>query len=290
MSELTRGVTAGDVVASAAEAVGRTARQNRPWIERLARVGFVAQALVYLMIGWLALRAAMEARDVRADAAGALGALNAQQYGALALVVIAIGSFGFALWQSIAAITDAGNEGTSARGIVHRVGRAVSSVLYLMLGAAAFRMLRGSGHSAQGGDAVRNSTVQIMRAPAGRWLIGLVGVIVLAYAAHEFYSAYHAKMIDRLDLSSLSPRGRDVATQLGRTGIAAHGVVLALVGWFVFRAAIDNNGWHAGGPAAAIRAIAVNQGARAMGVVAVGLLAYGLFQLVQARYRRVELP
>ncbi len=279
------------VAAAAVDHVKRSAGAARPWLERLARVGFVSQAVVYLVIGSLAMRVARGAGRANADSSGALTALATQQFGAAALLIVAIGSFGSAAWHLVAAITNAGREGKGAWGIISRVGRGVSAVMYVLLGIAAIRTLarRGAPVHARG-DAVRNAASSVMHLPAGRALMGIIGAIVIAVACYELYAAYHAKVVDRLDLSTLSPRARAVVTHCGRAGTVAHAVVLALVGWFALHAALTDDARRAAGPAAAVRSIATLEGSRALVVVAIGLIAHGLFQLAQAKYRRVELP
>jgi hypothetical protein len=118
--------------------------------------------------------------------------------------------------------------------------------------------------------------------------VGIIGAAVVAYAVYQLYCAWAARVRERLDLAQLSNDAAQWVVRLGRFGVAARGVVLGLVGWFLIRAAVSYD-WHrASGFGGALRLLARQaHGAWVFGTVALGLMAYGLYQLVQAQYRRI---
>jgi len=76
----------------------------------------------------------------------------------------------------------------------------------------------------------------------------------------------------------------------GRLGLFAQGVVFGLIGLFLFRAALHANPGEAGGLDVALQTLARQpHGTLLLGVTSVGLLGYGIFMLVSARYRRLAL-
>jgi hypothetical protein len=124
--------------------------------------------------------------------------------------------------------------------------------------------------------------------PPGRWLVGVIGAGIVAYAVYQLYCAWAARVRERLDLTQLSNDAARWVVRIGRFGLAARGVVLGIVGWFLIRAAVSYDRHRASGFGGALRVIArQDHGAWLLGAVAFGLMAYGLYQLVQARYRRI---
>jgi Domain of Unknown Function (DUF1206) len=279
----------GATAAAVAGQARRAARQARPWIDRMARVGFLAQALVYLVIGGLAVRAAGGWGRVPTDAVGALRPLVKGPFGAVPLIVIAVGAFAYATWQVVAAFSDAGGEGTSAWGLTVRAGRVIGAVLYTMLGAGAIGLL---SHPEGGkGDAVRRYTTQVMEAPYGKWVVVLIGLGVLGFGVYEVADGCRGDVCARLDLSAMSRATHRWAQALGRFGNVAHGVIFGLIGGFLLRAALHTNPREAAGLGGALRTLWRGVGSPwLLGVIALGLVAYGIFQLTHACYRRVETP
>jgi Domain of Unknown Function (DUF1206) len=275
------------VVANRTVGVARTAaRRLTPWVERLARVGFVADAVVYLLIGALAARAALGVGGKATDPQGALRVIVGRPFGQVMLAIIGLGFFGYAAWQTIAAATNAEGDGTGARGVALRVCRLWTALVYVALGLLSFRLLRGASNGGSGG--VREWAARLWSWPLGRWLVGIIGAGVVAYAVYQLYCAWTARVRERLNLTELSNDAAQWVVRLGRFGVAARGVVLALVGWFLVHAAVSHDWHYASGFSGALRVLARQaHGAWLFGAVAFGLVAYGLYQLVQARYRRI---
>jgi hypothetical protein len=275
------------VVADRAVVTARTAaRRLAPWVEQLARVGFVADAVVYLVIGALAARAALGVGGRATDPPGALRAIVGQPFGHVLLVILGLGFFGYAAWQAIAAATNAEGDGTGATGVALRVCRIATALVYAALGLLSFRLLRGA--SGGGSRGVGEWATRLWSWPPGRWLVGIIGAGIVAYAVYQLYCAWAARVRERLDLTQLSNDAAQWVVRIGRFGLAARGVVLGLVGWFLIRAAVSYDRHRASGFGGALRVIArQDHGAWLLGAVAFGLMAYGLYQLVQARYRRI---
>ena len=145
-----------------------------PWIERLARLGFLARGLVYVLIGVLAIRVAFGLGRRYADAGGVLRVLLAEPFGRVLLVVVAAGLLGFAAWQAAAAIFDLERQGARFSGWLARVGYAVSAFVHLALGVDALRLVVATrpGRSI---DPVHYWTVRALSAPHGTWLVAMVG-------------------------------------------------------------------------------------------------------------------
>jgi hypothetical protein len=258
-----------------------------PWVRRLARLGYAAKGVVYVLLGGLALESAAGSSERPEDSHGALAVVLEGPFGRALLAVLAVGLAGYVLWRAVEAALDPEGHGSDAKGIGKRLGLALSAVLYGGLTVEAVRLLRGAGGGA--GDGTEDWTARVLQAPLGRGLVGLAGAGVLAYGLYELRRAWTADLGERLDLSELGASERTWVVRFGRAGSAARGVVFVVIGGFLVLAALQSDAQEARGMAGALATLERQpQGPWLLGAVAAGLVAYGLFQLVQARYRRIR--
>ena len=263
------------------------AREAAPWIDRFARLGYVASATVYIVIGILAARAAFGAGGRTTGTRGALQTIVEQPMGRVLLAVVAAGMFGFAAWQLVAALTDSERKGTEPKGLALRAGMVGTAVIYTGLGVAAVQLVMGAG-GANDGERAEHWTARLLALPLGRWVVGLVGAGVIGYGLYQLYRAYIAKVRKHLDLSTLSAAAATWVVRFGRFGVGARGVVFAIIGWFLVRAATERDASEASDLGEALATLERQPyGAWLLSAVALGFVAYGLYQLVNARYRRI---
>lgn len=262
------------------------------WIQILARLGYFAKGVVYLLVGGLALRSATSTGGRTEDSSGAIRSLLDEPFGEVFLVAIGVGLLGYMLWRIVQALLDPEHEGGDAKGIATRAAYLISGVLYAALAIEAFRLGLGSSSGGSGGSSGGGAdhwTAMAMQQPLGRWAVGLVGLGLIAFALYEFRKAVTADIDDRLDLSELGATGRSWVVRIGRAGLAARGVVFVLIGWFLIRAAVQQNPSEAGGLEEALETLQGQAyGPWLLGLVAAGLVAYGLFQIVKGRYRLIR--
>ena len=258
-----------------------------PWIERLARVGFAAKAVLYTVVGVLALRAAMGAGGRTTGSKGALATLLDQRFGAVILVVVAAGLFGYAAWRIAEAILDPEHRGHDAKGLAVRSSFAARGIFHAALGVQAIRLAMGSGG---GGDqATEEWTARVLDAPFGGWLVVGAGLSVAGYGLYQLYRAWAAKLSKQLDLSRLSREAGSWLIKVCRVGIGARGVVFAVVGAYLVRAGVAHNANQAATTGEALSVIGRQPfGEWLLAGVAVGLIAYGAYEVVQARYRVIR--
>ncbi|HEX5723995.1 MAG TPA: DUF1206 domain-containing protein [Longimicrobiaceae bacterium] len=269
--------------------VREAARQAAPWVERLARLGYAARGVVYFVVGLLAVRAAFGSGRP-AGPGGALETILRQPLGRVLLGVVALGLAGYALWRLVQAVLDPEHKGSDGKGLLKRAGSALSGVLYAGVALAAARMALGSPGGGDGGDGeARHWTAVLLQQPAGRWLVALVGAGIAAYGAYQLYRVHASSPTKRLDVARLDPRARQWLERGGRLGWAARGVVFGVMGIFVVRAALQYDPGEARGLQGALRTLQEQAyGPWLLGVVGMGLMAYGVFELVKARYRRIR--
>lgn len=274
--------------ASEAKATARSAATSQPVIW-LARLGYAARGIVYLIIGGLAIKLATGFGGKITDQHGALQAISQEPFGKFLLVIVVIGLVGYALWKFIEAFFDTDSVGTRAKGMVSRVGDVATGIAYALLALGAISIITGSGNGGKSSNAsTQDWTAKLLHNPFGVFLVVVIGLIVIAVAAYLFYRAYAADFRKRLNLSSLSPQWRNWAILSGRFGYAALGVVYGIVGIFLIVAAVKNNASQAKGLSGALQVL-IHQpfGPVLLAVVALGLIAYGIYSFVEARYRRL---
>ena len=278
-------------VRNTVNAAGRSARRAAmgKWMSLLARLGYAVKGVVYLIIGGLAMALAVGHGGEATDQRGALQAIYAQPLGQFLLVVIGIGLVGYALWSFIQALFDTEGKGSKAKGIIARVGYAGVGVAYAALAFGAFQLALGTGNVGKSSTAsTQDWTAKLLKLPFGVPLVVIVGLVVIGIAVYLFSKAYTAKFRQRLNLARLNTRLRRWVVNLGRFGYAALGVVFTIIGIFLIVAALQHSPHEAKGLDSALKELLVQPfGPVLLAIVALGLIAYGVYSFVEARYRRV---
>lgn len=262
---------------------------SNPWVERLARFGYAARGVVYAVIGLLAVQAAFSGRGSQdlAQQATPQGALQRiAEQSRLLLVLVAIGLAGYALWRFVQGGLDTENKGSDPKGLVKRGSMVASGIVYAALAIAAARLVSGNGGGSAGGS--QGFTADLMSKPFGRWLVILAGIAVIVSGCYELYDAWTKKFRNRLKLQEMNADEERLATRTGQAGLAARGIVFLLSGWFLIQAGLRFDPSQAQGLGGALETLARQpSGPWLLGLVALGLIAFGAYSFLQARYRRI---
>ena len=281
---------AGSTVEKVKSGVEQAAQKtvDNPWIERLARLGYAVRGLLYGVVGVLALAVALGHGGATTDKNGALAAIAAQPYGKLLLVLIAIGLIGYSLWGFIRALLDPLNRGTDPKGIAQRIGYAVSGLSYGALILPTVGLITGSGNGG-GGGGPQDWTAKLMDQPFGPWLVGLGGLIGIAGGLGQMAQGVTTDFKKDFKLGEMSANERTAFTWIGRVGLVARGIVFALLGFFLIEAALNTDPNRAKGLDGALQTLAQQPfGPWLLGFVALGLVAFGLYSLMSARWIQVR--
>lgn len=270
-------------------AAARAATQGAAgWIETLARVGYASRGVLYIIIGALAIALAIGSGGATTGSRGALQTIAEQPLGTAALIIIALGLAGYAIWRLSEAFANPQHLGSDAKGVARRIGYAVRAVIYGGLAIAAARMALGDSSGSSSGQ-TDSWTARVMELPGGRWLVGIAGAIIIGYGIHRLIQAWRADIGKQMRLGEMSADTGRWVIHVSRFGIAARGVVFVLVGWFFVQAAVQYDPSEAGGVAEALNAIArESYGPILLGIVALGLIAFGVYSLLEAKYRRID--
>ena len=261
------------------------ARNARPWLERLARLGFLAKGLVYTTVGALAVQAAFGSGGQTTDTQGAVQVIAQQPFGQVLLAILSLGFVSYGLWRFMQAVVNpAGRDG--AKSVVARSGFAVSGVIHLALAATAIGLLIGS--SAASENTEQSMAARLLAVPFGRWLVGLVGLAIIGGGLFQLAKAYRADFRKALKLGEMSQAAKTWATRAGRVGYTARGIVFTLIGIFLVQAALQADASEAQGLGGALQTLQEQPyGPYLLGGVALGFILYGLYMVVEARYRDV---
>jgi hypothetical protein len=265
----------------------KAARKASPWIERLARAGYVSYGVVYVLVGVLAMQAAFGGGGKTTGQEGALRQVMLAPLGRVLLVLVAAGLLAYAAWRLFQGILDPENEGPDAKGIVKRFDHVLNGLFHAALAFSAGRLALGSGSG--GGGSPDDWTARLMAQPFGRWLAVVAGAVIVGAGLYQLYEAYRADFRDELKTGEMSAREKKWTTRSGRLGYAARGVVFGVIGVFLVQAALQTDPDEARGLGGALETLARQPlGPYILGAVAIGLVAYGVFMFVMARYRRIE--
>jgi hypothetical protein len=263
--------------------------QQRPWIEGLGRLGYAAKGVVYGLVGFLAALAASDHGGDTTDTTGALAWIVEAPFGQVLLAIIAIGLLGYALLRLLAAFFDSESHGSDSKGMAVRAGYVFTSAAYGGLAFTAARLAMGSGASGGSDQRAQDWSARLLAQPWGAPVIGLAGVAVVGFGLFQLYRAATADFCESLDVNALSASQQRWVERAGRVGHAARGIVFGMIGAFLLYAAWQDRAEEARGLGGALATLAAQPaGPWLLGIVAAGLIAYGVYCLVEARCRRLR--
>jgi hypothetical protein len=255
------------------------------WVEGAGRLGLLAKGASFLLVAALAIQVAVGAGGEPSDRQGALDAVADEPFGWVPLLLLAVGFAGYALWRFAQAFVDRDREGSDVTGIAKRASDLGKGVLYAGFAVLSVMLVAGSD---AGGSEEDTATSWILDLPLGQWLVGAAGLAVLGAGVWNGYRAVTLQFLDDLKTRTMSKSEERWYTAVGIFGHLARAVVFALVGIFLIRAAYQYDPNETIGLDGALAKLAAESaGPLLLGAVAFGLLAYGLFCFVQARYREV---
>ncbi|MBZ6377446.1 hypothetical protein B5C34_04895 [Pacificimonas flava] len=246
-------------------------------LQTFARIGFLARGVVYILLGYFALTAlgSQGTTDV-------LGAIKDAPLGNVLLALVGIGLLGYGVYRLYGAMIGIDAPGTGAKAAGKRIGHAASGVAHLFLGFIALRgVFSSSSPGGSGGSGTGEAAGFVTDFPGGEILLWIIGLGFLLAAVAQAKKAITAKFMYRLD-----PDVPGFAEPVGRAGFAARAVVFVVIGWTIVQAMLNGNPEAVGGIGQALNTL---QGTGWLfTVVAVGLLLFGVFSLIMARYRTIR--
>lgn len=236
----------------------------------LTRLGFAARGLLYLVIAALVITTGRTE-----DPAGALQYLG-EGGGKILLIVLTAGLIAYGLWRLSDAVFDIEQNGNGKSAMIKRAGAAASALVHFFLAWQAIKLTQGIASAQEGGAQEQASSV--LQLPGGATLLLLGGLVLVGVGIFQLVKAAKASFLEHLDPHITS---ENWVEWTGRAGYAARGIVFLITGAFLFNAGLAEQASEAGGMAEALTWLNHPWDS----VVAVGLMAFGLFSLIEARYR-----
>jgi Domain of Unknown Function (DUF1206) len=256
-----------------------------PTMEWLTRLGYGIKGLIYITMGLLAIQGALGKARTPADQFGAIRTFAKLPFAHVLLWIVLIGLIAYALWGVIRAVLDPFHKGKDIKGLLARGGYLVSAATYASFVLPTYRLLSG-GRSGSSGNQTQLVS-RVMSMPMGRYLVGAIGLAAIAAGLYQVYLGFETKFEKQFKPYALNPDQYRLAIQIGRFGTIARGIVFAIIGFFFFLAAYYANPARAQGINGALDYLAKQPyGLWLMGIVAVGLIAFGIYSLMTAAWFR----
>jgi hypothetical protein len=273
---------------TASNAAGTAQRAgNSDALENLARVGLIAYGVVHLLLAWLAIQLAWFNGGKSADQSGAMSTVADSPVGKPLLWVIAVGLIALAVWQAAEVLRwrgDWSGSGKRRTTALQKSGKAlVKTAVYIALAVLAIKFAVGSGKSSS--QQQQNTTSGVFGWPAGRWLVGAAGLVLVGVGCYHVYKGVTKRFLKEIDTFDASPSALKLVRRLGQIGFPGKGVALAGVGVLLVWAAVAFDPSKARGLDGAMHAILdLPFGQILLTLVALGIAAFGAFLFVRARY------
>jgi hypothetical protein len=283
-----------DLLMASAERIRSEAESGGGWYAVVARAGLVAKGISYGIVGVLAIEVALGTGGKATSRTGALQTLAQSTFGKVLLALLAIGFAAYAIWRFVQAFAEKGDkrEGEAqgeAKKWGKRAGYIARALIYASLTVSTAKILLGSGHQESQNAKAHTTTASVLGWPGGPWIVGIGGLAIIGVGLWNAYRGVTRKFEDKWRTGKMSETARKWGGRAGLIGHLSRAVVFALIGVFMLKAAIEYDPKEAIGLDGALQKLAdASYGPYLLGLTAAGLLAYGVYCLVDARYRDVS--
>jgi hypothetical protein len=274
---------------TAATDLDRVRRQveNADWLNALARVGLVAKGVSFALVGILAIKLAVASGGEATSRQGALQSLAQQSFGKFLLILLALGFAAYALWRFAQTFFDKNDVGKGVKGLAKRAGYFGSGTIYAILTYSTVKIISGAAEQSQNQKA-QKTTATVLSWPAGKWIVGAAGLVLIGVGLWSGYRGIEKKFLKDWMTEKMSAPAQSWGSRAGVVGLLGWMVAFALIGIFLVKAAHDYNPREAIGLDGALQKLANHSyGSWLLGIAAGSLLAYAVFCLFEARYRKV---
>jgi hypothetical protein len=262
--------------------------KSKDWIEKLARFGFAAKGAIYVLIGILAVMAALNmGSNQQASRSGAMQLIFEQPFGKILGWLVVIGLIGYVIWRLFQAIMNPDHKSNDAKGILSRVRYAFSGLLYGAFTYSMIKALTGKGSGSGSGNSRQNIVAQVLQWDGGAIIIAIAGLITIIAGFVYLYRAYSTKFKEKLNNSRMSFNEEKWITRLGRAGYTARGIVWLILGFFITKAGLSSDASQVKSSQGAFSFLE-QSGEWVLLLVALGVIAYGVFQFAKAKYYQIN--
>lgn len=248
----------------------------------LAKMGYIARGVIYIVVGALAVMTLFSGEGKTTDSKGAIATIMEQPFGNFLIVILIIGLIGYVVWRFTQAVKDTDDHGTDMKGLVIRGALLVSAVTHSLLAIWAAKLLLGE--QSQGGS---SNTEGLIATTPGQIALGIAGIAAVGAGIAHIFKGWTARFERYMNIPSDTHK---FARPICQFGLIARGVVWCIVGWFFLRSAFWARSEEVKGMAEALQTLLQDNafGPWLMGIVALGLVAFGIYSFLEAMYRRIN--
>lgn len=214
--------------------------------------------------------------------------LYEQPFGKILLALLVIGLFGYVTWRFMQAIWDMDQKGKDFKGLVTRAGYAASGLMYAGFAVTGASLLLDEFESDEVSSFVKFAADLLLNKPLGRIMVAMVALGISGVALYQVYRGLSGKYQEQVDHSSLSENQALLLKRGAVLGYISRGVILGIIGYFFFRAAIEARATKVKGMEEAFAFLEGSCGGLLLGTVALGFIGYGAYMFVEARYHRMS--
>ncbi|MGD6959404.1 DUF1206 domain-containing protein [Rossellomorea aquimaris] len=260
----------------------------KPWIRGFARIGFISRGIVYMLIGALAIMAALGIGGSTSDSSGAFSAVASKPFGEVILWILGLGLIGIVLWHLIQVVKDPEHGKNDGKSMFRRLANLITGIAYGSLTYNAFAIAMHAKSSGSGSK--QTLSAKLLSQPFGQWVVGIVGLIIIGYALYEIHNAYTEKYTNKFKRHEMSEKEWELGRKTGKLGLYSRGIVFLLIGYFFIQTAITADPDKTQGLDGALSKIAQQPyGQWLLGIVAAGLVLYGAFQILTGKNRHMSM-
>lgn len=252
--------------------------------ENIARFGLASMGFVYILIGILTALEALNLGGYQIGTKGAIGFLANQPLGKILLIIMAIGLFSYAFWRMYQTFMDSRNLGVDMNALFIRAGYFTGGLFYGILGFVALKLFLGGNYSTQ-----QELVMRILNSKYGSWFGVIFGLILLGKAIFEIYFVISNNFKRNVQTSKMEPKIKSTLLKFGVIGHTARAVVFGIMAFLTIRTGVTLRNEKVSTVTDAFQFLNYEFGALVLGVVAIGLLCFGLFMFVKAKYLYIQM-
>jgi len=256
----------------------------------IAFSGYIAKGVVYALTGILALFEAFNMGGEKAGKLAVIDYLENQIFGTILVILLGIGLISYAIWRFFQSISDPEGIGNDLKGSTKRISFFISGIIYAALGIIAILDALDISSMFQKGSGSQNS---ILTGTTGTYIFVLIGIGLTIKGVYQFVKAYKGNFLDKFRIQSIATIAkRRYIKRIGYAGLISRGLVICIIAYFFLTAGFNlqgNTSQSMKGTAEAFSFIQ-NQayGKWLLGLVAIGMVCYGLFMFSTAAYRKYD--
>lgn len=258
------------------------------FIPVLARAGLTAKGIVYCLMGAVAFMAAFRLggqSESNTNKNSLLSLIQHQVAGQLLLALLIVGLLCYCIWRTVQCFTDTEKKGTNTKGLVVRSRYLLSGLVYFSFAVAAIKLLLRSGDS-DNGDSNQKFIAELLSKPFGQYLVGLAAAVIAAVGIYQIVYGVRGKYKKHVSGLGLQSRRGAYLIKAGTIGYIARGIVWLIIAWLMLKAAIYTNSKAAGDTNEAFSFLHASYGSLVTGALGLGLVLYGVFSFIRARFER----